>query len=100
MLLDGVPLRSLHPGWLRKQAGLVSQEPVLFQARWRMGGEGGRTMSPVHTPPSPARAQDSIAYNIAYGGEPKGLPDLGMSANPEDGADMPPGFSVPEAVER
>ena len=45
-------------------------------------------------------SQDSIAYNIAYGGDPKGQPDEGMSANPEDRAELPIGFTVPPAVTR
>jgi ATP-binding cassette subfamily B protein len=28
--LDGVPLGELDPGWLRRQVGVVSQEPILF----------------------------------------------------------------------
>jgi ABC transporter fused permease/ATP-binding protein len=28
--LDGVDLRELDPGWLRRQVGVVSQEPILF----------------------------------------------------------------------
>ena len=44
--------------------------------------------------------QDSIAYNIAYGGDPKGRPDEGMSANPQDGETLPPGFTVAPAVRR
>ena len=96
MLLDGVPLRRLHPGWLRKQAGLVSQEPVLFQVRLPLDdGRGGD-----RSDPSPPCAQDSIAYNIAYGGDPKARPDEGMSADPEDGATLPPGFTVSPGVER
>ncbi len=30
ILLDGVPLRTLNPRWLRAQLGYVGQEPVLF----------------------------------------------------------------------
>ena len=41
VLLDGTPLRALNVRWLRRQIGLVMQEPVLFNA--------------------------SIAQNIAYG---------------------------------
>jgi len=39
--LDGIDIRKLEPRWLRKQFGLVSQEPVLFA--------------------------DTIANNISYG---------------------------------
>jgi ATP-binding cassette subfamily B (MDR/TAP) protein 8 len=31
ILLDGVDTKSLKPSWLRRQIGLVGQEPVLFQ---------------------------------------------------------------------
>ncbi|XP_044969027.1 ABC transporter B family member 4-like [Hordeum vulgare subsp. vulgare] len=41
ILLDGVEIKSLNTNWLRKQTGLVSQEPVLFN--------------------------DTIRANIAYG---------------------------------
>ena len=41
ILLDGVEIKSLNINWLRKQTGLVSQEPVLFN--------------------------DTIRANIAYG---------------------------------
>jgi ABC-type multidrug transport system fused ATPase/permease subunit len=30
ILLDGHDLRELDPAWLRRQIGVVSQEPVLF----------------------------------------------------------------------
>lgn len=30
VLLDGVPIKSLNLKWLRKQMGLVSQEPILL----------------------------------------------------------------------
>ena len=33
--LDGVDLRELDPSWLRRQVGVVSQEPVLFAASIR-----------------------------------------------------------------
>ena len=33
MLLDGKDLKTLNLRWLRRQLGLVSQEPVLFAAR-------------------------------------------------------------------
>lgn len=39
--MDGVEIKSLNTNWLRKQTGLVSQEPVLFN--------------------------DTIRANIAYG---------------------------------
>ena len=32
VLLDGVNIRELNPGWLRQQIGVVGQEPVLFDA--------------------------------------------------------------------
>ena len=47
-LLDGRPIDSLHLGWLRSQMGLVSQEPILFDA--------------------------SIAENIAYGDNSRQVP--------------------------
>mgnify|MGYP003331261984 CR=1 FL=1 len=31
VLLDGTPLRALNVRWLRRQIGLVMQEPVLFK---------------------------------------------------------------------
>jgi ATP-binding cassette subfamily B (MDR/TAP) protein 1 len=44
IFLDGVDLRELNVGWVRRQIGLVSQEPVLFSASIRenvlMGLEG------------------------------------------------------------
>ncbi|MFN7134085.1 MAG: ATP-binding cassette domain-containing protein, partial [Myxococcales bacterium] len=30
ILLDGVPVNELDPSWLRRQIGVVSQEPILF----------------------------------------------------------------------
>ena len=30
ILLDGTPLPTLDPGWMRRQLGVVSQEPILF----------------------------------------------------------------------
>lgn len=30
ILIDGVPIKSLDPSWLRSKIGVVSQEPVLF----------------------------------------------------------------------
>ena len=30
VLLDGIDLRALDPGWLRRQIGAVAQEPILF----------------------------------------------------------------------
>ncbi len=30
VLLDGVDLRTLNPNWLRRQIGVVAQEPILF----------------------------------------------------------------------
>ncbi|MBZ4332032.1 ABC transporter transmembrane domain-containing protein [Corallococcus sp. AS-1-12] len=30
LLLDGRPLKSLDPGWLRRNVGMVAQEPLLF----------------------------------------------------------------------
>ena len=34
MLLDGRDLRTLNLRWLRRQLGLVSQEPILFATRY------------------------------------------------------------------
>jgi ABC-type multidrug transport system fused ATPase/permease subunit len=33
--LDGVPIHTLDPHWLRRQIGLVSQEPTLFSKSLR-----------------------------------------------------------------
>ena len=30
VLIDGINIKNLDPQWLRKQVGLVSQEPILF----------------------------------------------------------------------
>lgn len=32
VLFDGIPIKNLNLGWLRKTIGVVSQEPVLFAA--------------------------------------------------------------------
>jgi len=46
VLLDGRDLRSLSPEWLRRQVGVVSQEPLLFSSsiadNIRYGREGAR----------------------------------------------------------
>ena len=58
VLLDGTPLRALNVRWLRRQIGVVMQEPVLFQGSvaqniasgsWRSSTrESGSDVRPVN----------------------------------------------------
>jgi len=73
ILLDGVDIRTMHPGKLRAAAGWVQQEAPLFA--------------------------DSVAYNIAYGKvDGKPAPDCGMPRDAEPDAPTPAGFTVPADV--
>jgi len=58
--IDGVPLSTMKPSWLRRQIGVVDQEPILFAG--------------------------SIASNIAYG-VPEATPDQIVRAAKEANAD-------------
>ncbi len=43
ILIDGVPLSELDPSWLRRQIGVVSQEPILFSTTVADNIRYGRT---------------------------------------------------------
>jgi ATP-binding cassette subfamily B protein len=62
--LDGVDLRTLDPGWLRRQIGAVAQEPILFSAsiaeNIRYGREGA-TDAEVEAAARAANAHDFIS---------------------------------------
>ncbi|MCP3102950.1 ATP-binding cassette domain-containing protein [Myxococcus sp. K15C18031901] len=64
ILLDGRPLESLDPQWLRRQVGIVSQEPVLFSGpisdNIRYGREGA-TDAEVEAAARAANAHEFIA---------------------------------------
>ncbi|KAG1341836.1 ABC transporter B family member 11 [Cocos nucifera] len=50
VLIDGVNLKSLRLGWIRQKIGLVSQEPVLFNATIMENiayGKGGATLEDI-----------------------------------------------------
>lgn len=50
VLIDGVNLKSLRLGWIRQKIGLVSQEPVLFNATIMENiayGKGGATKEEI-----------------------------------------------------
>ena len=64
ILLDGVDLRELDVGWLRDQIGLVSQEPVLFNASVRDNitfGADGFSDAEVSAAAKAANAHDFVS---------------------------------------
>ena len=69
--LDGHPLASLHPAWLRRQVALVNQEPVLCVYRipiWAPCAPCCSLLTGRRAFKSrPRRFARSIAANIAYG---------------------------------
>jgi ATP-binding cassette subfamily B (MDR/TAP) protein 1 len=70
VLLDGTDIRTIHLGWLRKQIGLVSQEPVLFSGTLFENiaqGKDGATLEEVEAAARMANAHDFIsAFPTAY----------------------------------
>ena len=62
--LDGMDVRSLNVSWLRSQIGLVSQEPVLFNATIGENiayGKAGATQAEIEAAARAANAHDFIA---------------------------------------
>ncbi|KAI8614124.1 P-loop containing nucleoside triphosphate hydrolase protein [Chytriomyces sp. MP71] len=55
--LDGVPIRDIHVGWLRRQIGIVSQEPILFDRSVRENLLLGMAES------NPESLYDAVALN-------------------------------------
>ncbi|HLM71106.1 MAG TPA: ABC transporter transmembrane domain-containing protein, partial [Polyangiaceae bacterium] len=63
ILLDGRPLRDLDPEWLRRQIGIVSQEPLLFSSSIAENiryGRAGATDEELHAAARCANAHDFI----------------------------------------
>ncbi|KAL5859350.1 hypothetical protein ACOSQ4_000646 [Xanthoceras sorbifolium] len=74
--LDGVEIQKLQSKWLRRQMGLVSQEPILFNDTIRSniayGKEGNATEEEIIAPSELANAHNFISslhqgYNIMVG---------------------------------
>ncbi|KAH7578184.1 hypothetical protein JRO89_XS01G0350200 [Xanthoceras sorbifolium] len=74
--LDGVEIQKLQSKWLRRQMGLVSQEPILFNDTIRSniayGKEGNTTEEEIIAPSELANAHNFISslhqgYNIMVG---------------------------------
>jgi ATP-binding cassette subfamily B protein len=62
--LDGVDLRELDPSWLRRQVGIVSQEPVLFSSSIADNirfGKQGATDAEIEAAARSANAHEFIA---------------------------------------
>ena len=70
VLLDGADLRSLNLPWLRRQMGLVAQEPVLFEGtvadNIRYGKEGA-ALQEVEAAARLANAHDFITRDLSDG---------------------------------
>jgi ATP-binding cassette subfamily B protein len=63
ILLDGIDYRELDPDWLRRQVGVVSQEPILFATTVReniLYGRPGATDAEVEAAAQAANAHDFI----------------------------------------
>jgi ABC transporter fused permease/ATP-binding protein len=64
ILLDGKPLSSLEPSWLREQVGVVSQEPILFATSIAENiryGRPGASDSEVQAAAQAANAHDFVS---------------------------------------
>ena len=63
--LDGVDIKDLKVGWLRRQMGLVSQEPILFndtiRANIAYGKEGEATEEEITAAAQAANAHQFIS---------------------------------------
>jgi len=64
VLLDGTDIRSLNVRWLRRQIGIVSQEPVLFNFSIRDNIRHGRSHQRVSDAEVEAAAADANAHNF------------------------------------
>lgn len=63
-MLDGVDIRELNIRWLRRQIGVVSQEPVLFASTIRENiafGKEGATQQEIEDAAKLANAHDFIS---------------------------------------
>jgi ABC transporter fused permease/ATP-binding protein len=60
--LDGVDLRELDPGWLRRQIGLVAQEPLLFSTSIAENIRYGRPEASREEIESAARAANADGF--------------------------------------
>jgi ATP-binding cassette subfamily B protein len=68
--LDGVDLRELDPGWLRRLVGVVSQEPVLFSTSIADNVRYGRPGASDAEVRDAIRAANAEAFVLAF---PDGL---------------------------
>ena len=70
VLLDGVDLRELNVRWLRRQIGLVGQEPLLFVGTVAENiayGKEGATREEVEEAARRANAHDFITQSLGEG---------------------------------
>jgi len=64
--LDGEPLPALDPDWLRRQVGVVSQEPVLFATTVRENILYGRPDAPAVAVAAAAQAANAHEFIAAF----------------------------------
>jgi len=70
VMLDGVELKSLNLKWLRKQMGMVGQEPVLFEGTVAQNisyGKEGATQAEIEEAAEAANAHDFITEDLGAG---------------------------------
>ena len=70
MLLDGVEIKTLNLKWLRKQMGLVGQEPVLFEGTVAENigyGKEGATQAEIEEAAAAANAHQFIVEDLGAG---------------------------------
>ena len=69
-MLDGVELKTLNVRWLRKQLGLVGQEPVLFEGTVAANigyGKEGATQAEIEEAAEAANAHQFITEDLSDG---------------------------------
>jgi len=93
--LDGVDLTSLNVRWLRRQIGLVSQEPVLFNFSIRDNIRHGRSHEHVSDAEVEAAARDANAHSFIMK-----MPDNYNTMCGERGAQMSGGQKQRIAIAR
>jgi ABC transporter fused permease/ATP-binding protein len=66
ILLDGADLRELSPGWLRRQIGVVSQEPLLFATSIADNIRYGRSHATDEEVEAAARAANAHDFILKF----------------------------------
>ena len=70
VLLDGTDIKTLNIRWLRRQLGLVGQEPILFEGTVAQNiayGKEGATQAEIEEAARAANAHDFISNDLGDG---------------------------------